>query len=94
MTKFSSDEAIYRFAKKLRRMGIDDKLKELGAKNNKLFKELNELLEEKQISLKELINDDVIVMIDVKNVFEHDEIANPILEDLKKNTNILVDAVG
>ena len=31
MTKFSSDEAVYRFAKKLRRMGIDDKLKELGA---------------------------------------------------------------
>ena len=30
-TKFSSDEAIYRFAKKLRKMGIDDKLKELGA---------------------------------------------------------------
>ena len=32
MTKFTSEEAIYRFAKKLRRMGIDDKLKELGAK--------------------------------------------------------------
>lgn len=32
MTKFSSDEAIYRFAKKLRRMGIDDKLIEMGAK--------------------------------------------------------------
>lgn len=32
MTKFSSEEAIYRFAKKLRRMGIDDKLVELGAK--------------------------------------------------------------
>ena len=31
MTKFSSEEAIYRFAKKLRRMGIDDKLLELGA---------------------------------------------------------------
>ena len=30
-TKFTSDEAIYRFAKKLRKMGIDDKLKELGA---------------------------------------------------------------
>ena len=33
MTKFSSDEAVYRFSKKLRRMGIDDKLKELGAKD-------------------------------------------------------------
>lgn len=32
MTKFNSDEAIYRFAKKLRRMGIDDKLASLGAK--------------------------------------------------------------
>lgn len=32
MTRFSSDEAVYRFAKKLRRMGIDDKLKEMGAK--------------------------------------------------------------
>lgn len=32
MTKFSSDEAIYRFAKKLRRMGIDQKLEELGAR--------------------------------------------------------------
>ena len=31
MTKFTSDEAIMRFAKKIRRMGIDDKLKELGA---------------------------------------------------------------
>ena len=31
MTKFSSEEAIYRFAKKLRRMGIDDKLRTLGA---------------------------------------------------------------
>ena len=32
MTKFTSEEAIYKFAKKLRRMGIDDKLRELGAK--------------------------------------------------------------
>ena len=31
MTKFSSEEAVYRFAKKLRRMGIDDRLAELGA---------------------------------------------------------------
>ena len=33
MTKFNSDEAIYRFAKKLRKMGIDDKLVEMGAKD-------------------------------------------------------------
>lgn len=32
MTKFSSEEAAYRFAKKIKRMGIDSKLKELGAK--------------------------------------------------------------
>ncbi len=32
MTKFSSDEAAYKFAKKLTRMGIDQKLEELGAK--------------------------------------------------------------
>lgn len=32
MTKFSSEEGLLRFTKKLRRMGIDDKLRELGAK--------------------------------------------------------------
>ena len=32
MTKFSSDEAVYRFDKKLTRMGIDKKLESLGAK--------------------------------------------------------------
>jgi GTPase len=32
MTKFKSDEAVIRFAQKLRRMGIDDKLREMGAK--------------------------------------------------------------
>ena len=31
MTRFSTDEAAKRFSNKLRRMGIDDKLKELGA---------------------------------------------------------------
>ena len=31
MTKFNSEEAIYRFAKKLRRLGIDAKLENLGA---------------------------------------------------------------
>ena len=33
MTKFSSDEAAYRFAKKLKRLGIDDKLREMGAQD-------------------------------------------------------------
>ena len=37
---------------------LNNQLKDLGAKNNKLFKELNELLEKRQISLKELINDE------------------------------------
>ena len=32
MTKFSSDESALRFARKLRRMGIDDELREKGAK--------------------------------------------------------------
>ena len=32
MTKLSSEEGMLRFTKKLRRMGIDDKLRELGAK--------------------------------------------------------------
>ena len=32
MTKFSSEEGMLRFTKKLRRMGIDDKQRELGAK--------------------------------------------------------------
>ena len=31
MTKFNSEEAVYRFSKKLRRMGIDAKLASLGA---------------------------------------------------------------
>lgn len=31
MTKFNSEESIYRFAKKLRRLGIDNKLESLGA---------------------------------------------------------------
>lgn len=33
MTKFTSQEGIIRFAKRLRKMGIDDKLEELGAKS-------------------------------------------------------------
>lgn len=32
MTKFNSDESVLRFSNKLRRMGVDDKLKEMGAK--------------------------------------------------------------
>ena len=32
MTKFSSEEGAKRFARKLTKMGIDDKLEEMGAK--------------------------------------------------------------
>ena len=41
MTKFTSDEAILRFAKKLTRMGVDDKLEELGAKQGDIVKILD-----------------------------------------------------
>ncbi len=34
MTKFTTEEGIIRFTKRLRKMGIDDKLEELGAKEN------------------------------------------------------------
>ena len=33
MTKFNTNESALRFARKLRKMGIDDKLRELGAKD-------------------------------------------------------------
>ena len=33
MTKFQTDESILRFANKLRKLGIDDKLRELGAQD-------------------------------------------------------------
>lgn len=41
MTKFSSEEAIYRFARKLTKMGIDKKLEELGAKEGDQVRILN-----------------------------------------------------
>ena len=31
MTKFQTDESVMRFANKLRKLGIDDKLREMGA---------------------------------------------------------------
>ena len=33
MTRFQTEESAIRFANKLRKMGIDDKLKEMGAKD-------------------------------------------------------------
>ncbi len=41
MTKFSSEEAVYRFARKLTKMGIDKKLEELGAKEGDQVRILN-----------------------------------------------------
>ena len=41
MTKFNSDEAVLRFAKKLSRMGVDEKLESLGAKQGDIVKILD-----------------------------------------------------
>ena len=41
MTKFSSDEAVLRFAKKLRKLGIDDELEKMGAKEGDIVKILD-----------------------------------------------------
>ena len=57
---------------------LNNQLKDLGAKNNKLFKELNELLEEKQISFKELINDEY------QRKVENDILIAGIFGDLKE----------
>jgi GTP-binding protein len=41
MTKFSSNDATIRFTRKLKTMGVDDKLKELGAENGDTIRILN-----------------------------------------------------
>ena len=41
MTKFNSDEAILRFAKKLTKMGVDAKLEEMGAKQGDIIRILD-----------------------------------------------------
>lgn len=41
MTRFNTDEAIARFANKLRKIGIDDKLKELGAEEGDIVRILD-----------------------------------------------------
>lgn len=41
MTKFNSEEGVLRFAKKLRKMGIDQKLEEMGAENGDIVKILD-----------------------------------------------------
>ena len=41
MTRFTTDEAALRFSNKLKRMGVDDKLRELGAKDGDLVRILD-----------------------------------------------------
>ena len=41
MTKFTSDEAVLRFAKKLTRMGVDEKLEQMGAKQGDIVQILS-----------------------------------------------------
>ncbi len=48
MTRFNSDEAILRFSNKLKRMGIDDKLKELGAKEGDTIRILDFVFDYKE----------------------------------------------
>ena len=49
MTRFTTDEAALRFSNKLRRMGIDDKLKELGAKDSDTVRILDIEFEYKEV---------------------------------------------
>ena len=41
MTRFESNEGMLRFAKKLRKLGIDDELEKMGAKEGDIVKILN-----------------------------------------------------
>ena len=41
MTKFTTEEGIMRFTKRLRKMGIDDKLEELGAEEGNIVRILD-----------------------------------------------------
>ena len=41
MTWFASDEAFARFSKKLRKLGIDDKLKEMGIEEGDIIRILD-----------------------------------------------------
>ena len=45
MTKFTTDEAVYRFAKKLTRMGVDEKLEQMGAKQGDKVRILDYIFE-------------------------------------------------
>ena len=57
---------------------LNRELKELGSKSNKAFKELTDLLEQKQISLKELINEEY------QKKIENDILVANIFGDLKE----------
>ncbi len=57
---------------------LNYQLKELGAKSNKIFKELNEFLNQRNISLKELINDEY------QKKIENDLLISNIFNDLKE----------
>ena len=41
MTWFASDEAFARFSKKMKKMGIEDKLREMGAEDGDIIKILD-----------------------------------------------------
>lgn len=56
---------------------LNGQLKELGAKSNGLFKELNEFLKDKQVSLKEIINDEH------QSRIENDLLISNIFNDLR-----------
>ena len=57
---------------------LNRELKDLGTKSSKVFKELNEYLEKKNISLKELINDEY------QRKIENDILISNIFSDLKE----------
>ena len=64
---------------------LNYRLRELGSKSNNLFKELNGLLEENNISLKEIINDEY------KNKMTNDILVSNIFNDLREFTVFGVD---
>ena len=57
---------------------LNRELKSLGVKSNKIFKQLNEYLESKNVSLKQLINDEY------QNKIENDILISNIFGDLKE----------
>lgn len=57
---------------------LNNQLKQLGSKSNVIFKELNETLENKQISLKDLINDEY------QKKMDNDILISNIFNDLKE----------